>query len=64
MTFQRVMEGLLKFIQGLLVYLDDIFVSGLSEGKDLSSLKQLLTRLQEAGEKVSIFSFCSNILGV
>ena len=50
-TFQRVMEGLLKFIPGLLVYLDDLFVSGLFEGKDLSSLKQLLTRLQEAGEK-------------
>ena len=58
------MEGLLKFIPGLVVYLDDIFISGLTEGKDLSSLKQLLTRLQEAGEKVSVFGFCSNILGV
>ena len=47
--FQRIMESLLKGIPGVVVYLDDILVMGLSEEKFLASLKQILTRLQEAG---------------
>ena len=47
--FQRVMDSLLKGIPGVVVYLDDILVTGPSEEEHLSSLKQVLTRLQEAG---------------
>ena len=45
--FQRVMDSLLKGIPGVVVYLDDILITGPSE-EHLSSLKQVLTRLQDA----------------
>ena len=47
--FQKVMDSLLKGIPGVVVYLDDILVTGPSEEEHLSSLKQVLSRLQEAG---------------
>ena len=51
--FQRIMESLLKGIPGVVVYLDDILVTGPSEEEHLSSLKQVLTRLQEAGLRLN-----------
>ena len=51
--FQRVMDSLLKGIPGVVVYLDDILVTGPSEEEHLSSLKQVLTRLQEAGLRLN-----------
>ena len=58
--FQRIMESLLKGIPGVVVYLDDILVTGPSEEEHLSSLKQVLTRLQEAGLRLNRknVSFC------
>ena len=47
--FQRVMDSLLKGVPGVVVYLDDILVTGPSEEEHLSSLKQVLSRLHEAG---------------
>ena len=51
--FQRVMDSLLKGIPGVVVYLDDILVTSPSEEEHLSSLKQVLTRLQEAGLRLN-----------
>ena len=47
--FQRVMDSLLKGIPGVVVYLDDILITGPSEEEHLSSLKQVLTdyRMQD-----------------
>ena len=51
--FQRVMDSLLKGIPGVVVYLDDILIMGSSEEEHLSSLKQVLTRLQDAGLRLN-----------
>ena len=51
--FQRIMESLLKGIPGVVVYLDNILVMGPSEEKHLTSLKQVLARLQEAGLRLN-----------
>ena len=51
--FQRVMDSLLKGIPGVVVYLDDILITGPSEEEHLSSLKQVLTRLQGAGLRLN-----------
>ena len=40
--FQRVMEGILQGIPGVVVCLDDILVTGKSEAKHLASLKEVL----------------------
>ena len=47
--FQRVMESLLQGMPGVVVYLDDILVSGKTEKEHLSTLEQILDRLEEAG---------------
>lgn len=47
--FQRTMEGLLKEIPHVAVYLDDILVSGENEADHLKNLDEVLTRLEEAG---------------
>lgn len=47
--FQRVMESLLKGIDGVVVYIDDILVTGKTEEEHLSTLGEVLTRLQSAG---------------
>ena len=47
------MDSLLKGIPAVVVYLDDILVTGPSEEEHLSSLKQVLTRLQEAGLRLN-----------
>ena len=51
------MDSLLKGVPGVVVYLDDILVTGPSEEEHLSSLKQVLTRLQEAGLRLKEMSF-------
>ena len=51
--FQRVMDSLLKGIPGVVVYLDDILITRPSEEEHLSSLKQVLTRLQDAGLRLN-----------
>lgn len=47
--FQRYMEGVLQGIPNVIVYLDDILVTGKNESEHLSNLSQVLLRLEQAG---------------
>ena len=47
--FQRVMEGLMKGIPRVIVYLDDILISGSTEKEHIQALNEVLSRLQKAG---------------
>jgi len=47
--FQRAMENLLQGIPNVIVYIDDILVSGASEAEHLVVLRKVLSRLKEAG---------------
>ena len=47
--FQRVIENLLQGIQNVVVYLDDILITGSSEEQHLKNLSEVLKRLQQAG---------------
>ena len=47
--FQRTMEGILRGIPNVCVYIDDILVTGQSEQEHLNTLEDVLTRLDEAG---------------
>ena len=51
--FQRVIDSLLQGIPGVVAYLDDILVTGLSDTEHLESLKEVLTRLQKAGFRLN-----------
>ena len=51
--FQRVMDSILQNIPGVVVYLDDILVTGLTEEAHLASLKEVLTRLEKAGLRLN-----------
>ena len=51
--FQRVIDSLLQDIPGVVAYLDDILVTGLSNTEHLESLKEVLTRLQKAGLRLN-----------
>ena len=47
--FQRAMENLLQGIPGVVVYIDDVLVTGKSEEQHLAALEETLKRLREAG---------------
>ena len=47
--FQRVMESLLQGIAGVVVYLDDVLVTGRTNEEHLESLELALKRMEEAG---------------
>ena len=47
--FQRIMEGLLKGIAGVIVYIDDILITGKTTEQHLSALEEVLKRLSKAG---------------
>ena len=47
--FQRTMETILAGVPRVLVYLDDILVTGASQEEHMSNLKEVLSRLQKAG---------------
>ena len=51
--FQRVMDNLLQGIPGVVVYLDDILVTGPSDREHLASLKEVFTRLEKAGLRLN-----------
>ena len=42
--FQRLIESLLQGIEGVVVYLDDILITGSTEGKHLEPLEEVLSR--------------------
>ena len=46
------MENLLQGIPGILIYIDDILVTGKTIADHLSNLEVVLTRLEEAGVKL------------
>ena len=50
--FQRVIEGLLQGIRGVVVYLDDILITGSTSKEHLETLEQVLSRLESAGLRV------------
>ena len=50
--FQRVMESVLQGIPQVIVYLDDILVSGATEAEHLQTLDQVFDRLEKAGLRV------------
>ena len=47
--FQRVMESLLQGIPGVVVYIDDILITGATEQEHLHALEEVLNRLEKAG---------------
>jgi len=47
--FQRIIEGILKGIQGVCIYLDDILITGKTEEEHLTNLEQVLKQLEAAG---------------
>ena len=47
--FQRVMEGLLQGIEGVIVYIDDLLVSEATADEHLKRLEEVLCWLEKAG---------------
>ena len=47
--FQRIMEGLLKDMSGVMVYLDDILITWKSQTEHMDNLREVLKRLRETG---------------
>ena len=65
--FQRVMESLLKGVPGVVVYIDDVLVTGKTE-EHLAALEETLSRLEKAGlrlqqEKCSFMAASVTYLG-
>ena len=50
--FQHVIESLLQGIEGVVVYLDDILITGSTEDAHLRTLDEVLSRLDHAGLRV------------
>ena len=50
--FQRTIEGVLRGIPHVCVYLDDILITGDTEAEHLHNLDEVLTRLEEAGMRL------------
>ena len=51
--FQRTMENLLGDIEGCVVYVDDIIITGKNDKEDKKCLEKVLQRLQDAGMHVN-----------
>ena len=47
--FQRVMENILRGISKVVVYLDDILITGANDDEHLKHLSEVLSRMQQAG---------------
>ncbi len=47
--FQRAMEQMLRGIPGVVIYMDDILITGETEVEHLNSLEEVLKRLTKAG---------------
>ena len=48
--FQRVMDTILKDIPHVIVYLDDILITGAAQQEHLQTLERVLSRLKEVGQ--------------
>ena len=55
--FQCIVENLLQGIPGVLIYIDDILVTGKTIPDHLSNLGAFLTRLEEAGMRLKRDNF-------
>ena len=47
--FQRTMESLLTDIQGVIIYLDDVLITGRTDQEHLQSLETVLAKINDAG---------------
>ena len=59
--FQRIMEGVLKGIPGVCIYLDDILITGQTEEQHLASLEQVFKQLEAAGMQLKRNKCCFNL---
>ena len=50
--FQRTMEGILRGIPNVSVYIDDILATGASDKEHIKTLNEVLSRLETAGLKL------------
>ena len=51
--FQRVMENLLQDIPGVVVYIDDVLITGPDESGHMVALEEVLRRTEQAGLRLS-----------
>ena len=51
--FQRVMENLLQDIPGVVVYIDDVLITGPDESGHMVALEEVLRRMEQAGLRLS-----------
>ena len=51
--FQRVMENLLQDIPGVVVYIDDVLITGPDERGHITELEEVLRRMEQAGLHLS-----------
>ena len=59
--FQRIMEGILKGIPGVCIYLDDILITGNTEEQHLANLEQVFKQLEAAGMRLKRNKCCFNL---
>lgn len=60
--FQRVMESLLGSIPGVVVYLDDILITGPAEQEHLNNLEAVLQKLHDAGLKLRLHIWATRLM--
>lgn len=51
--FQKLMEGILQGIEGVIVFLDDVLITGATQEQHLERLDKVLKILQDSGLKIS-----------
>jgi len=59
--FQRIIEGMLKGIPGVCIYLDNILITGKTEEEHLTNLEQVLKQLEAAGMHLKCNECCFNM---
>jgi len=59
--FQKIIEGILKGIPGVSIYLDDILIMGKTEEEHLTNLEQVLKQLKAAGMHLKRNKCCFNM---
>ena len=62
--FQRVMESILQGIAGVIVYIDDILVTGSSKEEHNQRLEEVLSRLEKAGLRLRKDKCCFNVSSI